>query len=281
MSLRKAAHEFLAAWDDDTTDDDTTDIWESLKNLRAALAESDPDHLTELRDQMTPFYPPPREWQGLTGEEICRCLDITDHKYGHSDLWADGFAKDIESVLKEKNAKENELKLLRENGAKSWSDVKDASEWVENLRGNRENNMSWISIEHKWPMEHLDILFSDGSILCSVIPQIGDDFWWDGCGSGEKFIYSKFGGVTHWRLAKGSAEQDGLNQLNRIRKMAATGTADNWLQLPDEDKKVTFALLVQESSLRKKLAIENEELRQTLKDLQNLITKQLDIDYDT
>ena len=36
--------------------------------------------------------------------------------------------------------------------------------------------------------EDLDILFSDGSVLMSVIPQVDGDFWWRGGGAGERFF---------------------------------------------------------------------------------------------
>lgn len=51
-----------------------------------------------------------------------------------------------------------------------------------------------------------------------------------------------------------------LATVERLRRMAVTGTAANWLELPDEEKLLWFALCVDESSRRKKAEDRIEEL---------------------
>jgi hypothetical protein len=59
----------------------------------------------------------------------------------------------------------------------------------------------WQTMEAKYPtLEKLDIRMGDGSILCSVWPQSDGDLWWEGSGTGEKFIDPKYANVTHWRV---------------------------------------------------------------------------------
>lgn len=54
-------------------------------------------------------------------------------------------------------------------------------------------------------------------------------------------------------------------ELNRIRRMSTTGTAENWLRLPDTDKAMTFALAIEESARRKDAEAEAERLRDELR----------------
>lgn len=61
--------------------------------------------------------------------------------------------------------------------------------------------VAWQTMEAKYPtLEKLDIRMGDGSILCSVWPQSDGDLWWEGSGTGEKFIDPKYANVTHWRV---------------------------------------------------------------------------------
>ena len=61
--------------------------------------------------------------------------------------------------------------------------------------------VAWKTMEAKYPsLEKLDIRMGDGSILCNVWPQSDGDFWWEGSGTGEKFIDPKYADVTHWRV---------------------------------------------------------------------------------
>ena len=59
----------------------------------------------------------------------------------------------------------------------------------------------WQTMEAKYPsLEKLDIRMGDGSILCNVWPQSDGDLWWEGSGTGEKFIDPKYANVTHWQI---------------------------------------------------------------------------------
>ena len=61
--------------------------------------------------------------------------------------------------------------------------------------------VAWKTMEAKYPsLEKLDIRMGDGSILCDVWPQSDGDLWWEGSGTGEKFIDPKYADVTHWRV---------------------------------------------------------------------------------
>jgi hypothetical protein len=61
--------------------------------------------------------------------------------------------------------------------------------------------VAWQTMEAKYPtLEKLDIRMGDGSILCSVWPQNDGDLWWEGSGTGEKFMDPKYANVTHWRV---------------------------------------------------------------------------------
>jgi hypothetical protein len=83
--------------------------------------------------------------------------------------------------------------------------------------------VAWIPIEHKYPTtKPLDILMADGSILRGVFPQFDGDLWWEGSGTGEKFINPEYADITHWRIHSYTAppqrEWHGLTdeELNEI-----------------------------------------------------------------
>jgi hypothetical protein len=60
--------------------------------------------------------------------------------------------------------------------------------------------VAWQPIETLKPtVEELDILIGDGSVLCNVLTQADGDLWWNGSGTGEKFIDPEYADVTHWR----------------------------------------------------------------------------------
>lgn len=80
---------------------------------------------------------------------------------------------------------------------------------------------------------------------------------------------SKFKTEAEWihHLVERSAAADVLErELDRIRRMALTGTVTNWLKLSDEDKRRTFAIGIRESSLRKRAEEELHMLRLHLAD---------------
>ncbi len=61
--------------------------------------------------------------------------------------------------------------------------------------------VGWHLMEALYPQgERLDIRMGDGSILCNLLPQADGDLWWDGSGTGEKFIDPVYADVTHWRI---------------------------------------------------------------------------------
>ena len=61
--------------------------------------------------------------------------------------------------------------------------------------------VGWHLIEALYPQgERLDIRMGDGSILCNLLPQADGDLWWEGSGTGEKFIDPVYADVTHWRI---------------------------------------------------------------------------------
>jgi hypothetical protein len=58
--------------------------------------------------------------------------------------------------------------------------------------------VAWMPIEHKYPKtKPLDILMADGSILRGVFPQFDGNLWWEGSGTGEKFINPEYADITH------------------------------------------------------------------------------------
>jgi hypothetical protein len=66
--------------------------------------------------------------------------------------------------------------------------------------------VAWMPITEPYPPgAELDILMGDGSILCDVLPQADGDLWWDGSGTGEKFIDPQYTNVTHWRIHSDTA----------------------------------------------------------------------------
>ena len=72
---------------------------------------------------------------------------------------------------------------------------------IEKLEAQQQEPVAWIPIEQMYPQaKAIDILMGDGSILCAVLPQFDGDLWWDGSGTGEKFIDPKYANVTHWRI---------------------------------------------------------------------------------
>jgi hypothetical protein len=61
--------------------------------------------------------------------------------------------------------------------------------------------VAWMPITEPYPPgDELDILMGDGSVLCGLLPQADGDLWWEGSGTGEKFIDPKYANVTHWRI---------------------------------------------------------------------------------
>ena len=81
------------------------------------------------------------------------------------------------------------------------SDIMLLSEAAEALAQPEQEPVAWQTMEAKYPtLEKLDIRMGDGSILCSVWPQSDGDLWWEGSGTGEKFIDPKYANVTHWRV---------------------------------------------------------------------------------
>jgi hypothetical protein len=65
----------------------------------------------------------------------------------------------------------------------------------------KQEPVGWHFIEALYPQgERLDIRMGDGSILCNLLPQADGDLWWEGSGTGEKFIDPVYADVTHWRI---------------------------------------------------------------------------------
>lgn len=67
------------------------------------------------------------------------------------------------------------------------------------------------------------------------------------------------GEVSPWRDAAlehidalRAALEEAQRRLDKLERVSMTGSVQNWLKLPDEVKAKTFALLVEQSSLRKK-----------------------------
>lgn len=70
----------------------------------------------------------------------------------------------------------------------------------------KQEPVAWAPITEPYPPgDELDILMGDGSVLCGVLPQADGDLWWDGSGTGEKFIDPKYANVTHWRVHSDAA----------------------------------------------------------------------------
>lgn len=86
--------------------------------------------------------------------------------------------------------------------------------------------VAWMPIEQMYPQaKAIDILMGDGSILCAVLPQFDGDLWWEGSGTGEKFIDPKYANVTHWRIHD---------------ERTSPPASKPWVGLADEDKQIAF-----------------------------------------
>ena len=48
----------------------------------------------------------------------------------------------------------------------------------------------------------VDIMLADGSVLCGCIPQMDGDLWWDGAGTGERFIDPVYTGILKCRVSQ-------------------------------------------------------------------------------
>ena len=48
----------------------------------------------------------------------------------------------------------------------------------------------------------VDIMLADGSVLCGCIPQADGDLWWDGAGTGERFIDPVYTSVLKCRVSQ-------------------------------------------------------------------------------
>ena len=70
----------------------------------------------------------------------------------------------------------------------------------------KQEPVAWTPITEPYPPGgELDILMGDGSVLCGVLPQADGDLWWNGSGTGEKFIDPQYANVTHWRIHSDTA----------------------------------------------------------------------------
>jgi hypothetical protein len=67
-------------------------------------------------------------------------------------------------------------------------------------------------------------------------------------------------------------------ELDRIRRMAGTGSVKNWLKLSDEEKAKCFAMMVRESSRRKEAEAERDALRKALEQVMHPALVQAIID---
>ena len=63
----------------------------------------EPPSDTYDEDTLVPLYTHPRQWQGLTDDEIDAAADETDKVFATSIFWVKEFARAIEQALKEKN----------------------------------------------------------------------------------------------------------------------------------------------------------------------------------
>ena len=99
-------------------------------------------------------------------------------------------------------AKDQAITALREalTSVPDWaSEAKEQPAPVAKPR--KQEPVAWMPIEQMYPQSKaIDILMGDGSILCAVLPQFDGDLWWEGSGTGEKFIDPKYANVTHWRI---------------------------------------------------------------------------------
>lgn len=97
---------------------------------------------------------------------------------------------------------EGEIPFYSENDCSTPEWITDAIELLRaRLAQPEPEPVAWIPIEHKYPTtKPLDILMADGSILRGVFPQFDGDLWWEGSGTGEKFINPEYADITHWRI---------------------------------------------------------------------------------
>ena len=78
----------------------------------------------------------------------------------------------------------------------------------------------------------------------------------------------------HWKreFQKMTAERDEFRaEVDRINRVAATGTIGNWLKLPDEDKAKWFATMIHESSERKKERERAEAAESALREREGMV----------
>ena len=100
------------------------------------------------------------------------------------------------------------LEALEPFGTPRWAGtgVDKANQAITSLRQaiaelESQEPVGWHLIEALYPQgEQLDIRMGDGSILCNLLPQADGDLWWEGSGTGEKFIDPVYADVTHWRI---------------------------------------------------------------------------------
>jgi hypothetical protein len=95
---------------------------------------------------------------------------------------------------------------------------------------NKQEPVAWVPIEQPYMGgQTIDILMGDGSILCNVLPQFDGDLWWEGAGTGEKFIDPKRANVTHWRV-----------HSNTAPPLAQQAAPDEWIALVKEARRVAM-----------------------------------------
>lgn len=104
---------------------------------------------------------------------------------------------------------------------------------TQRLARQEQEPVPWMPIESLKPQaKALDILMSDGSILRAVLPQFDGDLWWEGAGTGEKFIDPKYANVTHWRIHSDTApparEWQGLTEEDIDEAHDATLSIDDF-----------------------------------------------------
>jgi hypothetical protein len=100
--------------------------------------------------------------------------------------------------------------------------------------------VAWHLIEALYPQgERLDIRMGDGSILCDLLPQADGDLWWEGSGTGEKFIDPVYADVTHWRIHSNTtppaAQPEERNFCPRCGKRTADLTVIHTCTPPQEN----------------------------------------------
>jgi hypothetical protein len=120
-ALREAAQQILVAWDNDDSGTMDHPLSAAIEALRTALAQEEqepaiyPDEAREmgLEEVALYTYPPCREWQRLTNEEmygLYRRAGLEAYYprdgvvQGDYDRRIDAYARAIEQALKEKNA---------------------------------------------------------------------------------------------------------------------------------------------------------------------------------